>query len=229
MFWVLQRLLQTQVRAATNGPEPGLLARGCMGLNRTDGTDAVQMKTHYLACDLGAESGRLMLGSLEGGRVGLEEVHRFGNVPLKTDDGLHWDISRLWDELKAGLKKAGQRKLAIASISTDSWGLDYVLLDGEGALIAPTFHYRDGRTAQGVQKVRARLDWPTIFPETGIQFMTFNTIYQLAAEKAERLQRASHLLLIGDAFNFFLSGAVAAEESLASTSQLYVPKTRTWS
>src|SRR5205823_1994812 len=107
---------------------------------------------------------------------------RFPNVPLKTADGLHWDIRRLWDELKVGLKKAEQRKLPIASISTDSWGLDYGLVDADGALIEPAFHYRDARTAQGVRKVQAKLEWPTIFSETGIQFMPFNTIYQLATE-----------------------------------------------
>src|ERR1043166_5378322 len=185
------------------------------------------MKTHYLACDLGAESGRLMLGSLEAGRLELEELHRFPNIPLKTAGGLHWDIRWLWDELKAGLKKAGERNLPIASISTDSWGLDYMFVDADGALIEPAFHYRDTRTAQGVRKVQAKLDWETIFSETGIQFMPFNTIYQMATESPERLQRAAHLLLIADAFNFFLSGAVVAEESLARTSQLYNLKTRT--
>src|SRR5437016_12401069 len=82
---------------------------------------------HYLACDLGAESGRLMLGSLEEGRLDLEELHRFPNTPLKISGSLHWDIPKLFDELKIGLKKAAQRNLPIASISTDSWGLDYVL------------------------------------------------------------------------------------------------------
>jgi rhamnulokinase len=187
------------------------------------------MTTHYLACDLGAESGRLILGTLTDGRLTLEELHRFPNGPVKTDGSLHWDILKLFGELRGALKKAGERKLPVASISTDSWGVDYVLLDDDGNLIPPTFHYRDGRSARGVTNAKARADWNTIFAETGIQFMAFNSIFQLAAEAPERLARARRILLIGDAFNFLLSGVARAEESLASTSQLYNPRTRTWS
>ena len=176
------------------------------------------MTTRYLACDLGAESGRLMLGSLEDGRLSLEEVYRFHNGPVKAGDSLHWDIPRLFAELKTGLKETARRNLPIASISTDSWGLDYLLFAEDGALISPTFHYRDGRTGQGSANMLAKVDWKTIFAETGIQFMAMNTLYQLAAESPERLQRARHLLLIGDGFNFLLSGEARAEETLASTS-----------
>jgi len=187
------------------------------------------MKTYYLACDLGAESGRLMLGSLENGRLSFEELHRFPNTPLRTTGSLHWDVSNLFEELKIGLKKAAQGKLSICSISTDSWGVDYMLFAEDGAVMSPTFHYRDGRTAQGVAKTRSRVDWPTVFAETGIQFMALNTIYQLAAESPERIARAVRMLLIADGFNFLLSGVGRAEETLASTSQLYNPRTRSWS
>ena len=187
------------------------------------------MATHYLACDLGAESGRLMLGSLTEGKLALEEIHRFPNTPLKVDGSLHWDIPFLFEELKAGLRKVGTRGIPIASISTDSWGVDYTLFDPKGSLISPTFHYRDARTAQGVQNVRSRIDWPTIFSETGIQFMPLNTIYQLAAEPPERLARADRMLMIADAFNYLLCGEAKIEESNASTTQLYNPRTRRWS
>ncbi len=187
------------------------------------------MKTHYLACDLGAETGRLMLGSLENGLLSLEELHRFRNAPIKSEGSLLWDIPGLWEDLKTGLKKAAQLKLPLSSISTDSWGLDYVLFAEDDAVIPPTFHYRDSRTGRGVASVRARMDWETVFAETGIQFMPINTIYQLAAEPPERLERASRLLLIGDAFNYFLSGEARAEASLASTSQVYNPRTKKWS
>ncbi|MBN2507509.1 MAG: rhamnulokinase [Verrucomicrobia bacterium] len=187
------------------------------------------MTTHYLACDLGAESGRLILGSLEQDRLALEEIHRFPNTPVKTDGALHWNLGALLDELKTGLKKAAARRLPIASISTDSWGVDYVLYDADGAFMTPVFHYRDARTARGVARARSKVDWPAIFAETGIQFMPLNTLYQLAAEPPERLARASGLLLIGDVFNRFLCGRGAAEVSLASTTQLYNPVTRTWS
>jgi len=187
------------------------------------------MATHYLACDLGAESGRLMLGTLEGGKIALEELHRFPNGPTKVEGALHWNIEGLFAELRAGLKKAAGRKLPIASISTDSWGVDYVLYDAEGKMMLPVWHYRDTRTAKGVESARARVDWPTIYRETGIQFMALNTIYQLASEPAERLAKAKQLLLIGDAFNHYCSGVARNEESLASTTQLYNPRAKIWS
>ena len=187
------------------------------------------MTTHYLACDLGAESGRLMLGSLDAGKLSLEELHRFPNTPIKSDGSLCWDIPRLFGQLKAGLRKAGALKVPIASISTDSWGVDYLLIDARSEIIPPVFHYRDPRTARGVARVRASVGWPNIFDETGIQFMPLNTLYQLATEPSERLARAERILMIADAFNFFLCGQAAIEESNASTTQFYNPSTRQWS
>jgi rhamnulokinase len=187
------------------------------------------MATHYLACDLGATSGRLMLGTLDNGKVSLEELHRFGNGPVKAGESLHWDVNALFNELKTGLKKAAQRRLPISSISTDSWGVDYILYDAGDKIIEPTFCYRDSRTEQGVKNARARVSWETIYSETGIQFMALNTLYQLAAETPERLAGAGKLLLIGDAFNYFCSGVARHEESLASTSQAYNPRTKSWS
>lgn len=184
---------------------------------------------HYLACDLGAESGRLMLGTLADGRLTLEEIHRFPNVVQRQGESMHWDITQLFAELKTGLRKIAARKLTIASISTDSWGLDYVLLDVQGEIITPTFHYRDPRTARGVERVFSLTKWEDVFAETGIQFMAINTLYQLAAEAPERLQKARLLLSVADAFNYLLCGNAAVEESMASTFQLYNPRIRTWS
>ena len=171
------------------------------------------MTTTYLACDLGAESGRLMLGTLDGGKISLEELHRFPNVPVKINDALHWDMDGLFSGLCTGLKKAAARKLPIASFSADSWGVDYVLYDEHDQLMRPVWHYRDTRTARGVESVRAQVDWPTIYAETGIQFMALNTIYQLAAELPERLAKAKRLLLIGDAFNYYCCGVAKNDES----------------
>lgn len=187
------------------------------------------MRTHYLACDLGAESGRLMLGTLADGRIALEELHRFPNSPVQSGAALHWNIDALFAELKTGLQHAAARRLPIASISTDSWGVDYVLYDKHGAILPPVWHYRDARTALGVERIRAKTDWTTIYEETGIQFMPLNTIYQLATEPPERLAAAEQLLLIGDAFNFYCSGVAHNEVSLASTTQLYNPRTQAWS
>ncbi len=187
------------------------------------------MTTHYLACDLGAESGRLMLGTLADGRLVMEEIHRFPNVPVRQEGSLCWDIARLWRELKDGLRKVAARGLPISSISTDSWGVDYLLVDASGEIMTPVFHYRDARTARGVAAVNAVVDPKTLFEETGIQFMPLNTIYQLAAESPERRASAHRMLMIADAVNFFLSGVARVEESNASTSQLYNPRTRDWS
>ncbi len=188
-----------------------------------------KLSAHYLACDLGAESGRLMLGTLANGRIMLEELHRFPNTPSRNGESLHWNIAALFAELKTGLRKAAARKVPIASISTDSWGVDYALFDADGAMIPPVFHYRDPRTARGVARAQSLVPWEKIFSETGIQHMPLNTLYQLAAETPERLRVARQLLMIGDAFNHLLGGAPRAEESLASTSQFYNPRTKAWS
>ncbi len=187
------------------------------------------MATHYLACDLGADSGRLILGTLDQGKISLEELHRFPTGATKVSGALHWEFDRLLNELKAGLKKAAAKKLPIASISTDSWGVDYVIYDERGLPILPVWCYRDSRTAQGVEIVKEKIEWPVIYAETGIQFMALNTIYQIATEPAERLARAKHILTIGDAFNFFCSGVARNEVSNASTTQLYNPTHKRWS
>jgi len=187
------------------------------------------MKKHYLACDLGAESGRLMLGTLDDGKLALEELHRFANGPLTAGGSLHWDIARLLGELKTGLAIAARRQIPIVSVSTDSWGVDYLLYDAAGAILNPTFHYRDGRCPAGVQKAYAAVSWPEIFAETGLQFLQFNTLFQLCAEAPERLAQARLMLGIGDGFNYWLSGVARFEESLASTTQLYDPRTNDWS
>jgi len=187
------------------------------------------MTTRHLALDLGAESGRLMMGTLADGHLALDEVHRFANTPVRRGDSLHWNIAKLFEELKAGLKKAAALKLPMASISADSWGVDYVLLDEAGGLIEPTFHYRDPRTARGVENAARRVSRETIFDETGIQFMPLNTLFQLAAESPERLAHAARLLTIGDAFNFWLCGVARIDQSNASTTQLYNPRAQQWS
>ncbi|MBL9126746.1 MAG: rhamnulokinase, partial [Verrucomicrobiales bacterium] len=187
------------------------------------------MTTHHLAIDLGAESGRLMLGTLHDGLLSLKEVHRFPTGATRVGDSLHWEMSRLFAEVRKGLGIAGRLGLPIRSVSTDSWGVDYLLYGPDGAILEPTFHYRDPRTARGVEIAHAKASWPEIFAESGIQFMPLNTLYQLAAEEPSRLERASRLLLVGDGFNHFLSGVAKAEVTLASTSMLYDPRGRAWS
>ena len=187
------------------------------------------MPTRYLACDLGAESGRLMLGTLAGGHLTLELLHRFPNAPVRRDGSLCWDIPGLFVELKRGLRLAAGRQFSYASISADSWGVDYVLFDAAANLMEPAFHYRDARTARSVASVKSALPSEIVFAETGIQSLAVNTIFQLAAETPQRLARATRMLMIADAFNFWLSGTAVVEESNASTTQLYNPLSRSWS
>jgi rhamnulokinase len=187
---------------------------------------------HHLACDLGAESGRIILGKLDldQGKLDLKEIHRFPTgASAESSGALCWGIDEFVKEIRMGLRKAGDMNMPIQSLSTDSWGLDYLLFDETGQLMTPTYHYRDPRTAQGVERILERVDRSTIFSETGIQFLPINTLFQLGAESPDRLARARQLLLIGDGFNYLMSGQARAEVSLASTSQLYNPTTGTWS
>ncbi|MSU37030.1 MAG: rhamnulokinase [Pedosphaera sp.] len=187
------------------------------------------MISHFLACDLGAESGRLMLGSLVDGRLTLKEIHRWPNTPVKSGDSLHWDFEGLLKELEVGLRGAGALGLSIDGISTDGWGVDYVLFDSQNRLLLPVFHYRDPRSTLGVERVHAVISQEEVFAETGIQFMAINTLFQLAAEAPGRLTSGTKLLPIADAFNHWLSGVGCAEVSVASTTQLYNPVTENWS
>jgi rhamnulokinase len=187
------------------------------------------MTRHYLACDLGAESGRLMAGTIADGKLSLEELHRFANLPVREGGSLRWNIPNLILELKEGLRRAACSGRKFESISTDSWGVDYILFNQAGEIQEPVFHYRDARSQRGVEQASARVTWPEIFAESGIQFMPINTLFQLAAEDPNRLRSASFLLGVGDAFNYFLSGNAKIEVSMASTFQLYNPHTRAWS
>jgi rhamnulokinase len=188
--------------------------------------------TYYLAVDLGAESGRVMLGTLEEGRVSLEDLHRFPNRVLTVNGHLHWDLAHLEKEIFAGVEKAARRNVPISGISADSWGVDYVLLDAKGKALGQPYCYRDARTADSPARLLKQFPFAEIYQETGIQFMAINTLFHLEAQQHEDpavLSGADHFLNIADYFNARFSGVEAAEESLASTTQLYNPKTRAWS
>jgi len=187
---------------------------------------------HYIACDLGAESGRVMLGALDAGKLSLEEIHRFPSAVVRVLGSIRWDMLRIFEELKIGLRKIGQRKISAAGVSVDSWGVDYVLFNNVHPLLSPPFHYRDARTDETYERVREKIGAEEIFAETGIQFMQINTIYHLAsdAEKSRALlEVADGFLNIGDYFNYLFSGIARNDESNASTTQLYNPRTRSWS
>lgn len=187
---------------------------------------------YYIACDLGADSGRVMLGTFKEGKIALEEIHRFSNGVAKVQGSFRWNILRIFEELKEGLRKVAGKKIAAESMSVDSWGVDYVLFNARQPMLALPYQYRDPRTdaifVQALEKVGEK----KIFEETGIQFMSINTLYQLLADveaNGDVLSIADRFLNIADYLNYLFSGAARAERSLASTTQIYNPVTRQWS
>ena len=182
---------------------------------------------HYLAIDLGAESGRAILGSLDDNKLVLEELHRFPNTPVRTPSGLYWDTLRLFHEMQQGLAVVGrERKVKLDGIGVDTWGVDFGLLGRDGSLVASPMHYRDARNDGMLEKTFAAVPREEIFAQTGIQFMQLNTLCQLYAMKlagAPALEVADKLLLIPALFNYWLTGVQRAELPFARTTQSAVP------
>lgn len=187
---------------------------------------------YYIACDLGAESGRVMLGHFEGGRVELEEMHRFTNGPVRVLGSLRWDVLRIFAELKIGLSKVAARAVPITSLSVDAWGVDYVLIRGCQPMLALPYNYRDSRTDGVYERAHCLAGDGMIFEQTGIQSMSINTLYQLIADAEQDgalLESADCFLTIGDYFHYLFCGKICVDESLASTTQIYDTRTRRWS
>lgn len=190
------------------------------------------MASHYLACDLGAESGRVILGTLDGRHLTVEELHRFPTGATRLGDTLRWNHFRIFDEIRQGLAKGGACGSPVDGVSVDSWGVDYVWYHRDQPILATPYHYRDARTEAPYKEIRERLTDARIYGETGIQFMHFNTLYQLADDAANRsglIALSEGFLNIADHFNYLLSGVARAEVSLASTTQLYNPAKHAWS
>jgi rhamnulokinase len=180
------------------------------------------------AIDLGASSGRVMVGNAGAGRLELREAHRFPNVPVRAGGTLHWDILRLFGDIIDGISAAA-RGTELASVGIDTWGVDYGLLDGNGALLSNPVHYRDGRTDTAMPGVLAHVPAEELYAVTGIQLLPINTIYQLAAAAGTPVLRAaSRLLLIPDLLAYWLTGNTGAEVTNASTTQLLDVRTRSW-
>ena len=185
---------------------------------------------NYLAIDLGAESGRTIVGTLADGKLSLSETHRFPNIPVRLPDGLHWDVLRLWGDIKAGIS-ISVPKFPLTSLALDTWGVDFALLDKNGALLGNPFHYRDERTDGMVTEAFKRLPREQIFAQTGIQFMQINTLYQLLAmtiQKSPLLDVAQTFLTIPDLFNYWLSAKISSEFTIATTTQCFDPRTCDW-
>ncbi len=187
----------------------------------------------YIAVDLGAESGRVMIGSVSADRLILEEIHRFGNGPIEEDGALKWDFQKLMTEIKAGIAKAAKAAGAqVWGIGVDSWGVDFGLLDANGDLIENPYHYRDSQTNGMMEKAYELMPKRDIYENSGIQFMQLNSLYQLLAMRRANsiaLAKAKDLVFVGDLVSYHLCGKIFAEYTLASTSQFMDMKTGQWS
>lgn len=181
------------------------------------------------AVDLGAASGRVLVVAVGPTSLRWQEVHRFPNEPVELPDGLHWDILRLYADVVEGLRRAALAESGVRSVGVDSWAVDYGLLDAAGRLLGNPYHYRDRRTEGADAIVHAAISREAHYARTGLQFLPFNTIYQLAAARSTaEFAAADRALLIPDLMGYWLSGLVAAEETNASTTGLYDPRLRTW-
>jgi rhamnulokinase len=186
----------------------------------------------YLAIDLGAESGRVVAGLWNGKTIRLEELHRFPNGPVWLGDSLHWDVVRLWAEIQNGLAVAARKyPKGIVSVGADTWGVDYVLLTGCDQMLGQPYAYRDARTNGVMEKAFKKVPRAKIFGQTGLQFMQFNSLFQLLAHQAAcpgLLDAADCLLFMPDFVHWALCGSRVAEFTIASTSQCLHPLTRRW-
>lgn len=183
----------------------------------------------YVACELGAEHGRVVLGTLRQGRLLLSEIHRFPNRPLEDKTARSWDIPYVYAEILKGLREIGTYEESIHSVSCHSWGGDYMLFDADGSLNLPVDRHSDSKHAAGLQEILTQVPWESIYDETGVALGPENTLFQLVNEKSRRLNNASQLLPIADAFNYLLSGVACVELSAAGTTQLFNPLTQSWS
>lgn len=189
------------------------------------------MKQYYLAIDIGASSGRHILGCMEDNKMVLEEIYRFQNGLVEMDGELCWNLDELFYEVKAGLKRCKELGKIPISVGIDTWAVDFVLLDAQNRPIGNPVAYRDGRTKGMDKKVYTIIQEEELYARTGIQKQIFNTIYQLMAIKEKQpayLEKARKLLMIPDYFHFLLTGKAAAEYTNATTTQLVSPQSKDW-
>lgn len=187
--------------------------------------------TKVLAIDFGASSGRAIIGTYDNKTINLQEIHRFSNDPVILRDSLHWDVLRLYHEIKQSIIKA-KNSDNIKSIGIDTWGVDFGLVDKEGNLLDNPFHYRDKRTKGVVDKVAKQLDLVDLYRLTGNQIMEINTLFQVYAMKlkgSKLLELADKLLMMPDLFNYLLTDKKASEYTIASTTQMLDINEKRWS
>lgn len=186
----------------------------------------------FLAFDLGAESGRTVVGVLSEKKVEMREVYRFANVPVRIGGHTHWDVLRLWNDMKHVIPLAqAESGGSLTSIGVDTWGVDFALLDRNGELVGNPHHYRDIRTEGVMEKLLAEVPREEVYSRTGIQFMRINTLYQLYSmvlDRSPALESAAKFLMMPDLFNHFLSGSTESEFTDATTTQFYNPIKKDW-
>jgi rhamnulokinase len=191
-----------------------------------------QQSTNFLAIDLGASSGRVMLGRWDGHRFDLHELHRFANGAVKQHGSLHWDVGRLWQDIKTGMRVyAVQHDEPLAGIGIDTWAVDFALLDGDGKLLGNPYHYRDRRTDGVPEQVDQHISPQQLYDVTGMQRLPFNTLYQLVSMQRSndpQLAAAETLLLIPDLFHYWMTGRKVAEYTNATTTQFFDARERRW-
>ena len=185
------------------------------------------MNNYYIAVDIGASSGRLIAGWLEGGKIAVKEMHRFDNGVVSKNGHLCWELDRLFAEIVNGLKICKENNIIPKSIGIDTWGVDYVLLDKNREVIGDTVAYRDGRTSGIIEKTAKIVSQPDQYAHTGIQPQVFNTIYQLMTD-SEKFDKAERLLFVPEYLNYLLTGKMATEYTNASTSGLVSAETKEW-
>lgn len=186
---------------------------------------------YHLAIDIGASSGRHMIGYMQDGKMQLEEIYRFENGMSEKNGHLCWDYGHLRDEIIAGLKKCREADRIPETLAIDTWGVDFVLLDGDDRAVSDAVAYRDSRTAKAPERVYAKIPARELYSRTGIQYAVFNTIFQLEAllrDSPEIFDRAQTLLFVPDYLNFLLTGVKKCEYTIASTSSLLNAETRDW-
>ena len=188
------------------------------------------MNKVYLAADFGGGSGRVIAGWLDGGRLVMEEVHRFPNRQVRLGKHVYWDFPALFADMKDGLKKAASKGYEVESIGVDTWGVDFGLIDRDGNLLGNPVCYRDARTAGIPEKVAQILNPTEHYATTGIQVMEINTLSQLYSLKGcAQLEAAEHMLFMPDLFSYFLTGEANNEYCISTTSELIDAKRRNWS
>ena len=187
------------------------------------------MKKYYLAIDIGASSGRHILGSVDNGKLCLEEIYRFENNIKVTDEGLTWDVEALFSEVVAGIAKCKEIGKIPQSVAIDTWGVDYVLLDENEKELLPVYAYRDSRTAELPTSEKFPISYEELYSRTGIQMQAFNTVYQLYCDKQSgKADRAKHFLMMPEYLSYKLTGVMRNEYTNASTTSMVNAEKKCW-